>query len=546
MACFMSLGYFSAHLDHFFEKPSMLQSELDKSSSYYVTISSKATNTNKSTRYEAKIAKIKMSDQWHRFSGRVILYVTKDVEHKFTYGDQILLKGNPVWIKNQTNPHAFDYGRFLQRKGIYLRDYVNEDDYKFIGPQEGFSFDYYSNLIGDYFEQVLSSYIPNERELNIAKAMIIGRRHEISEEMAYVYQSTGTAHILAVSGLHVGILFLVFSRLFKPLRYIKLTYVYHSVIICLIWVFAFVTGNSPSVLRASLMISVILIGEMVSRKSNIYNSIFVAAFVLLLIEPDLLFTVSFQLSFTAVIGIVYLYDKIYRLIFIQNRLVDFLWKISVLSISAQIATFPITIYYFHQFPTLFLLTNLLAIPTASIVLIGGIFLLISSKIIFLAGFIGKELNDWIYFYNESMSLVSQLDFSKVEGLHIKLQSVFILILIIIFLTKFIETKKIFPLKAFTFLLLILGVGNMYTHYQKSTQRKIIFYDVKGKSYLDVFSGNTCFTNALDVQGDVYYNLTPNRRNNLISSIRPLKSFKNMRPMDSIWLLYLQNNTGIIL
>jgi len=136
------------------------------------------------------------------------------------------------------------------------------------------------------------------------------------------------------------------------------------------------------------MITIFLLAEMSSRKSNIYNSILVSAFGLLLFDPNLLFSVSFQLSYSAVFGIIYLYNKIYKLAYFKNSLVNFFWKITVLSISAQIATSPITVYYFHQFPTLFLLTNLIAIPTAAIVIVGSILLLLTSSPGFIPEFIG--------------------------------------------------------------------------------------------------------------------------------------------------------------
>ena len=207
----------------------------------------------------------------------------------------------------------------------------------------------------------LSAYIDSEQELVTVKAMLLGRRDEVTSEMENVYQSTGTSHILAVSGLHFGIVFLLFSIIFGWLKTGRLRWLYYLLVLLGIWSFAFLTGSSPSVMRASLMLTIVLVAEFSSRKSSIYNSIFVSAFLLLLFDPYLLFSVSFQLSYAAVLGIVYLYQRIYALVFLRSSILNFLWKITTVSLSVQMITFPITLFYFHQFPLVFPVTNLIAI-----------------------------------------------------------------------------------------------------------------------------------------------------------------------------------------
>ena len=212
------------------------------------------------------------------------------------------------------------------------------------------------------------------------------------------------------------------------------------------------------------MISIILVAELLSRKSNIYNSILFSAFVLLIINPNLLFSVSFQLSYSAVFGIVFLYNKIYRLIYVKSKVIDFFWKISALSVSAQLATFPITIYYFHQFPTLSLITNLLAIPSATLVIFGSLLLLATSILGFIPELIGKLIESWIFFYNEIMLFISSFNMALISDLHPKIEIAILLIFGMLMLAGFIETRRLYFFKFLTIILVLITVVKFCDHY----------------------------------------------------------------------------------
>jgi len=546
LSSFILMGYLSAQISYSTQKPSFSHEEIQATTHYTATILSKAIQTSKTTKYETIIGQLNVGGSWTNGAHKAVLYFISDSVIQFSYGEKVLVKSTPRYFKQQTNPYAFDYSKYMSNNGFYLHDFVSSDKVICVNTLPRYSINFFSFLVGDFFEQTLSHYISEDRELNMIKAMALGRRDEITSEMEYVYQSTGTSHILAVSGLHVGIIFLIFSTLLKSMKNKRLKWLYYSLILASIWSFAFITGNSPSVLRASLMITIVLVAEILSRKSNIYNSILVSAFALLLVNPNLLFSVSFQLSYVAVFGIVYLYNKIYRLLYIKYRVINFFWKITALSISAQIATLPITVYYFHHIPTLSLITNLIAIPTAAIVIIGSLMILGTQSFGIIPKFIGYVLEGWVNFYNEIMSSISRANFATIDDIFLKSHFVFLIFLLLIFLIRFIEENKLYYFRIFTFVFVLTAGLVFFNNYKNFHQKEIVFYDVQGKPYIDVFLGYDCFTNIKPndtTNNDIQFNITPNRMYHQISNTKSFYELKTVTSFGKNTLLY-QNNISI--
>lgn len=547
---FVLLGYLSAQFFYQIHKPALSRDSLSVTTFYTATINSKPASTAKTTKYKVEIEQLRNKNGWSNFNNDAILYFKNDTLYNFDYGDKLLIKGHPVYLEDQKNPYAFNYALYLRRQGIYFQDYISKEDFIVINKNHAASLRYLSLYIGDYFEKILVKYISSERELNMIKAMILGRREEITPEMEYVYASSGTAHVLAVSGLHVGIIYLIFSSIFKFLKGRKLNLIYYGVNLCAIWSFAFITGMSPSVQRAATMLSFIIIAEMTKRKSSIYNTILVSAFFILLYSPNLIFSVSFQLSYAAVFGIVFVYKRIYRLVYFKYKVVNFFWKITVISLAAQIATFPITIYYFKQFPILFPLTNLLAIPTASVLIIGGFLLFITSPLRFVPTLIGYLMEGWTFIYNELLVFVSRLSFASIENLYLKPTYVFLIICSVFLVLQFIFTRKLYFFKYFSFLLFILSGSVIIDHFQKSRQREVIFYHVNNKRYFDIYLGKNCFTNikstSIEIEKEVSFNITPSRNHHLIENVHELKGLGIVKRFGGNTLIYSSNKSILIL
>jgi competence protein ComEC len=250
-----------------------------------------------------------------------------------------------------------------------------------------------------------------------------------------------------------------------------------------------------------------------------------------------------------VLGIVLLYKKIYALIFVQSKILDFFWQITALSLSVQIATFPINIYYFNHFPTLFAITNLFAIPTAMVVVIGSIGIFLMSPIPVLSDIIGQVLQYWVYGYNELMLYFSKLPFASLQNLSLKTSYVFLILVLTFIAIRFIEERRLFLFKVFTLIFCIFSLLVFYEYFNKSVQQRLVVYSVQGRDYIDVFAGRTCYTNvdALNERSrrDTHFSLDPNRKYHLISETKNLSAMSSARLIGENTLLVVNGKTMLM-
>jgi len=542
---FAMLGFISINLTIADEKPtSGVTGQLHGVNYYKAKIISAPEKTARSMRYHVKIEGLLTDDQWTDLGKEAIIYIKETPDGPLRYGDLIFIKGSLSLLESNKNPHAFDYSLYLQRKGIWIQGFVYS--YHRLPDKSLPSIQEIASHSADFLDGLLSKYISGERELNVARAMILGRRNEVSPEMDFAYQATGTSHILAVSGLHVGIIYLMLSFLLAFLNYGRYRPLYYTAILAGIWSFAMITGLSPSVLRAATMFSFFLVARIIGRDSNIYNTLFASAFFILIFSPALIYSVSFQLSYLAVFGIIYLYNSIYGWVRIKNPVVDFFWKITALSISVQVATFPVTVYYFHQFPALFALTNLFAIPTASVVMIGGMALLAFSGFSPAASLLGKFISGWIGFYNDFMLLISKLSFTAIEELHLRVPMVFLLMVLVALLVRFIQTRQLVIFRFFTLILISTLVYAALDSYWTTSQIRVTFYSTRVGSVCDVFLGQTCYTTSNTSEDELNYSVLPNRQYYGIKEVKPLSKLASNKSAGSFDLFVLRGKSILFL
>ncbi len=320
-------------------------------------------------RYEILIEKFN-----HRnASGTVLLYVKKDTTNLvLNIGNSFLLHTIFHTIKPPLNPYQFDYANYLAKKNIYHQTYVNKNQ---LTPIEKNEASIYYQIVR-FRKQVQKSLVKNgfnEEETSIINALLLGQRHTISEEVYSNYINAGAVHILAISGLHIGIITLLLSYVLSPLSYIKNGLLIKAIIILiLLWAFAFISGLSPSIVRAVTMFSFITLGLHRKKKINTYITLITSAFLILLIQPNFLFDVGFQLSYTAVLSIVWIQPLLYNCWIPKSKAIKYIWQLFSVSLAAQIGIAPISLFYFHQFPGLFFLSNLIIIPFLGFLLMFGI------------------------------------------------------------------------------------------------------------------------------------------------------------------------------
>lgn len=441
--------------------------------------------------FDAEVLQLLSDDTLRRGRGLVQIYLKKDKASvhfldTLKYGAVLWVRGRPDEIRPLRNPGGFDFRLYMSRKGIHFQDYITREEIKYIGSGSpniivGAAMRWRRQLI-----RLLHHYLPNVEERSIAEALILGQKDEIDIEQRRAYAAAGAMHILAVSGLHVGIIYMIVAMLLKPLerraagKVVRLV----TLFVCL-WGFAFITGLSASVLRAVTMFSIVLVAESVGRKTNIYNSLALAAFLLLLYDPNFLFHVGYQLSFLAVLGIVYLQPSLYRLWAAPHWFLDKIWAITCVSIAAQLATAPLSIYYFNQFPTWFLLSNLLVIPAAFLILSTGIALFfVHFFSAWLAGWVGAVLELLVAGLNSFVGFIEGLPLSQIFPIAFSATQTWLLYILFFLLLCWWHTRRYqwFRLAAFVFTLFILSKAWLIV--SRHEKNELVIYEMTGYTALD--------------------------------------------------------------
>ncbi len=492
LIAFVIMGYYISELHSHKDRPGHYTSFAQAEAFEAVVISDNSERKDYQ-RYEVEIDKIYADDQAFESFGKIFLYVRKaNSTAIYKYGDRLSVAARYHPIGPPGNPEEFDYRAYLEKQNIFCHAFASESDIALITNDPPSTLISWGYAIRRKSKQVIFDFIPELREQAILTALLLGIKDHLDNETKEAYSSAGAMHVLAVSGLHVGIIYYLINILLgfiKKKKAGKLAFIFLA--IGLIWAYALVTGFSPSVLRASVMFSVILISQTLSKSANIYNSLGIAAFVLLLYDPFLIYSVGFQLSFAAVFGIVFLQPKLARILSPNGKLLSYLWSITCVSISAQLATFPLTVYYFHQFPTYFLVSNIVVIPAAVVILVGGIALILGSFLhSWIAAVIGYGSFGIIWIVNEAVGLLTLLPLPIVDWLYFDLYDTLLVyaIILLISLAFNYELKNALFLGLLTTLVFASWINWKLAMY--SNQRKIIFYEIKDHIAIDLIDGKS--------------------------------------------------------
>lgn len=534
----------SRHGDH-------LLNEMDEVVAYEAILRSAPESKTKSWKLQVQLVRVK-TERWKEKSGTVMLYVSKKsmAQIPWSYGDRLLIKGTPNELSPPANPNEFDFKRFLSFRNIYHQQFVLADQIRFITHAERKGFIYYSHQVRAWASEVIRKNIPGEQEQAIAMALVLGVTEGIDTDLQNAYAASGAMHVLAVSGLHVGIIYGIILVLLRPLNsYAWSRWIVAGISILLLWSFAFVTGLSPSVLRAVTMFSFIALARPLGWRTNIYNTLAASAFVLLIYNPYLIMSVGFQLSYLAVLGIVYLQRPIYNLWEIGNRAGDWIWQITCVSIAAQIATFALGMLYFHQFPVYFLVSNLFVIPLSTLVLIGGIILLVISAWSWLALLFGKlvlvliQLLNWLVFKTE------ELPFSLISNIHLTTFQCWVIMMILVSIIFMIQYRSVKGLYLASLLTIIFGF-TQYLHFRNWVDRQqFVVYSISGHSAMEwIDSGVSYFKADSALQSDeerMRFHIRPNRLQRGVTAIRTTIPFAQQLPQN-IEAYYWQGNRVVFI
>ncbi len=472
-------------------QPSYYGNAINDSSMLLVTLNENPIEKDNSYQAEATISKVFEQEKAAQKTGKLIIYFSKDTQvSQLKYGDELIINGQLQAIKNAGNPGSFNYKRFAAFHGWQHTVYLKSNQYKSTGVNNGRWWKKQANTIRTYIINTLRKQLSqDENVLAIAQALIIGYKADLDKDLVQAYSNTGIVHIIAISGMHLGMIYVLLQFLFNTLPFTRNKKKQTLPIILLLWIFAILTGGSASVLRSAIMFTCIIIGKNYFKKPSSYNGLAISAFILLCINPFYLWDVGFQMSYLAVGGIIWLQRPIYNLWFTKNKMLDKIWSMASVTLAAQLVTFPLSILYFHQFPTTFLFVNILVLPLAAVALYSGVVLLLLSFIPIVAKGIGLLLFYAIKLMNGIVSYFNSFSWSVLDGISMTWYSTLFLYVAMFLIASALLRKSKSFLFVGLFSLLLFAVSNSITQITHLQQQKIIVYNASKYTAVDIIDRN---------------------------------------------------------
>lgn len=406
------------------------------------------------------------------------------------YGYEILIKTKIQEPQNQLNPKSFNYKKYLHYQNIHYIGYGKKEDIQIVARDKGNMIWELAYKLKNHFLNSLNKYFKTTDEYAVATALLLGYKEDLSDELKNAYSDTGSMHALAVSGTHVGLLYsgMLIILSYFPLRGKKGRFIETLISLITIWVFTFVTGASASVLRASVMFSTYLLGKMMFRQVNNWNIISGSAFLLLVYNPLFLFDAGFQLSYAAVAGLAYYYPLFYRASpIIKSKSIDAGYKVLLVGIAAQLGTLPLSLYYFHQFPTYFWLSGWVVVSGGALFLWAGSLLLIIDFILpDLAIYLGNALYYLTWGMNQLIRWIQDLPGSVISGIWLEHLAVGLLSLCIVSLGIMYSTKSKKWMLFSLLMVVLLTAKQINQYFEQMYTNKICIYAIRGKTMIDLF------------------------------------------------------------
>jgi competence protein ComEC len=509
----------------------------EKSHTFTVTLREKLKGSNFNERYIALLHTIDLQNA----TGRILLNIRKDsLNHTFEIGD--CLKINGALYKNtaQKNPNQFDYQKYLDNKQIYAQLYADPDEIK-ISPDTKKDVWYYASRLRSRIIENLKKSNFHPAELNVAVALILGQQQDISPDIIRDYQYAGAVHILSVSGLHIGFILLFVTFILKPLPNSKRgSFIKLIVTLLSLSLFGILAGLAPSVLRSVTMFSFVAIGLFLRRSVNIYHTLLVSILLILLFQPSFLFDVGFQLSYIALFFILWLQPLLAMLWTPKNKVQNYVWDLLTVSFAAQIGTLPLSIYYFHQFPGLFFVTNLIVIPLLGFIMSLGVLVMLFAAFNWVPFYPAKALEVSIYYLDKIINTIASFESFIIKD--IPLNTSLLLTTYLVLIAMIIWFKK--PnFKSLTFVLITivaLQLSSIQTKWDVQNQEEFVVFNTKKNTLLMERNGFTTTLYANDSLLKTY------EKNNLISSYLSgnFSTLKQKRQLQNT--IYFKGNKILIL
>ena len=457
-----------------------------------LVINEKLKSSPKNNRYISFIKNINGKESY----GKVIVNIKKTtLQKEIEIGANLVVSAKIYKNRNPINPNQFDYGRYLENQEIYGQLYTESDQIK-NGKNSPTVWSIFSNFRNKIIHNLELSNIKKE-ELNVLIALLVGQQQDIAPEVLKDYQYAGAVHVLSVSGLHVGFILLFVTFVLKPIPNSKKGSFFKLLIILLsLWVFGVLAGLAPSVVRSVAMFSIVAVGNQMRRTVNTYHTLLVSMLLILLFSPSFLFDIGFQLSYLALFFILWLQPILSSFWQPKNKIVKYFWDIITVSFAAQIGAMPLSIYYFHQFPGLFFITNIIVLPLLGVIMIVGLIAIIIACFTSVPYIIAEPLALLIKLLNSVIHWVASFESFIVKNISFSYEMLLVSYLVILLSILWIEKPNFRRLSlALSSVLLLQGIY-IFAKYKSENADELIVFNAKKCSIITEKNHNlvTVFSN----------------------------------------------------
>lgn len=547
MTLFLLFGAAITHTSNITHRQNWFGHLYNDSTVVVAVLSEPLIEKNRSYKANATVYALMRNNSMAKTRGSIIIYFEKDSNFlsRIDYGSTIVFKKKLQAIKNTGNPGAFDYRRYCLFQGITHQVFLAENEFTISTKRSRVAYTSWLQQSRKGLLKVLKEYIPGKREAGVAEALLIGYRDDLDRDLMQSYANTGVIHVIAISGMHLAMIYGLLIGLLKPLqRNAGAKWVRGAVILLMLWLFTLLSGAGPSILRSAVMFSFIVVGQSMRRKISVYHTLSASAFFLLCRNPFFLWDAGFQLSYAAVLSIIVFLRPVTRWFFFKYALASHIWKLIAVTLAAQVLTTPLSIYHFHQVPNLFLLSNLVIVPLSGIILYGEILLCLLSWFPVVASPCGKMLSGGLRMMNDFIAFINDMPFAVTSNISISAFQTCLLYGFVITVAIWLMKEKRQMLPYALMFLVTFALCRVPDLGHKQMQHKLIVYNIPRYSAVDFISGRNCYfagDKALTTDPFLYhFHLAPAR---LLFRTQAADSLKCLKAVSSFFYF---NNKRILL
>lgn len=435
----------------------------------------------------AEFRSVSDSTGLHSVSGKLLVTILRsDSSLLFAAGQVLAIAKLPAPIPFTANPGGFDYRHYMSLQGVTHQIFLVPGEYQALSVERS-ALNRLLDRLQAYVLKAIRTNIRESREAGLAEALLIGYRNDLDRDLVQSYSNTGVVHVIAISGLHLALVYLLLGKACDLCR-IRSRIAKAIVVLGGLWIFALLAGGSPSVVRSAVMFSVIVAGELINRKAHILNSLAASAFFLLCYNPLWLWDLGFQLSYIAVLSLALTATPIYQMAYVRNPLLDNLYKLASVTIAAQILTTPISLYNFHKFPLLFLFTNCICVPLSSIILLGELALCLLYPLPGPASLLGSLLYYGLKFMNDIVRYFEHYPISNFQPVQLNVLQTILLYGFIVCMLISRKQRSMAVNTSAAFMLVLFFVIRIGSFRAADHQSAVVVYNIPGAVLADIYCG----------------------------------------------------------